>query len=191
MPIQPASSISIERPRSTATTTWARFAPPGATPSAKPGRLSLDEVRQHLALSVLPRLAADGVIAPAAPGLTPWTLVRFSEKVWREIASARDERRLGVPGDGRAQRREGCRRARRTGVRPQRRNVVAGGSVLEAKGLVKKYRRRPVVNDVALRLQQGEIVGLLGPNGAGKTTTFYMIVGLIEPLAGHISVGRR
>ena len=42
------------------------------------------------------------------------------------------------------------------------------------------------MNDVALRLQQGEIVGLLGPNGAGKTTTFYMIVGLIEPLAGRI-----
>src|SRR5205085_3380591 len=60
------------------------------------------------------------------------------------------------------------------------------GSVLEAKGLVKMYRRRKVVNDVALRLQQGEIVGLLGPNGAGKTTTFYMIVGLIQPLAGRI-----
>jgi lipopolysaccharide export system ATP-binding protein len=43
-----------------------------------------------------------------------------------------------------------------------------------------------VVNDVALRLQQGEIVGLLGPNGAGKTTTFYMIVGLIQPLEGRI-----
>src|SRR5205085_951645 len=63
---------------------------------------------------------------------------------------------------------------------------VVGGSVLEAKGLVKTYRRRRVVNDVALRLQQGEIVGLLGPNGAGKTTTFYMIVGLIQPLAGTI-----
>jgi lipopolysaccharide export system ATP-binding protein len=48
------------------------------------------------------------------------------------------------------------------------------------------YRRRKVVNDVALRLQQGEIVGLLGPNGAGKTTTFYMIVGLIQPLEGQI-----
>jgi lipopolysaccharide export system ATP-binding protein len=48
------------------------------------------------------------------------------------------------------------------------------------------YRRRRVVNDVALRLQQGEIVGLLGPNGAGKTTTFYMIVGLIQPLSGRI-----
>ncbi|MBA3670574.1 MAG: LPS export ABC transporter ATP-binding protein [Gemmatimonadaceae bacterium] len=59
-------------------------------------------------------------------------------------------------------------------------------SVLEARGLAKVYRRRKVVNDVALRLQQGEIVGLLGPNGAGKTTTFYMIVGLVEPLAGQI-----
>jgi lipopolysaccharide export system ATP-binding protein len=58
--------------------------------------------------------------------------------------------------------------------------------VLEASGLVKMYRRRRVVNDVALRLQQGEIVGLLGPNGAGKTTTFYMIVGLIPPMSGRI-----
>jgi lipopolysaccharide export system ATP-binding protein len=63
---------------------------------------------------------------------------------------------------------------------------LAGGSILEAKGLVKTYRRRAVVNDVHIRLQQGEIVGLLGPNGAGKTTTFYMIVGLIEPQEGKI-----
>jgi lipopolysaccharide export system ATP-binding protein len=52
--------------------------------------------------------------------------------------------------------------------------------------LTKVYRGRKVVNDVALRLQQGEIVGLLGPNGAGKTTTFYMIVGLIQPDSGRI-----
>jgi lipopolysaccharide export system ATP-binding protein len=64
--------------------------------------------------------------------------------------------------------------------------AAPSGSVLEATGLTKIYRRRRVVNDVALRLQQGEIVGLLGPNGAGKTTTFYMIVGLIQPMAGHI-----
>src|SRR5438132_1042671 len=61
-----------------------------------------------------------------------------------------------------------------------------GGSVLEAEGLTKVYRRRKVVDNVDLRLQQGEIVGLLGPNGAGKTTTFYMIVGLIPPMAGKI-----
>ncbi|MBA2688186.1 MAG: LPS export ABC transporter ATP-binding protein [Gemmatimonadaceae bacterium] len=58
--------------------------------------------------------------------------------------------------------------------------------MLEAVGLVKTYKRRNVVKDVALQLQQGEIVGLLGPNGAGKTTTFYMIVGLIQPNAGKI-----
>src|SRR5205085_5966655 len=75
------------------------------------------------------------------------------------------------------------------GAAPARRKrAAAKASVLEASGLVKIYRRRKVVNDVALRLQQGEIVGLLGPNGAGKTTTFYMIVGLIQPFAGRISM---
>ncbi|MGK3946687.1 ATP-binding cassette domain-containing protein, partial [Streptomyces caeruleatus] len=44
------------------------------------------------------------------------------------------------------------------------------------------------MNDVALRVAQGEIVGLLGPNGAGKTTTFYMLVGLIAPQTGKISL---
>ncbi|MDR0970294.1 MAG: LPS export ABC transporter ATP-binding protein [Lentimicrobiaceae bacterium] len=52
--------------------------------------------------------------------------------------------------------------------------------------LVKKYRQRTVVNSVSIEVNQGEIVGLLGPNGAGKTTTFYMIVGLIKPLEGHV-----
>ncbi|MBK6456528.1 MAG: LPS export ABC transporter ATP-binding protein [Gemmatimonadetes bacterium] len=66
--------------------------------------------------------------------------------------------------------------------------LPASGSVLEASGLVKVYRKRRVVNDVAVRLQQGEIVGLLGPNGAGKTTTFYMIVGLIQPENGSIKL---
>jgi lipopolysaccharide export system ATP-binding protein len=65
---------------------------------------------------------------------------------------------------------------------------LVGGSELAAEGLVKVYRGRKVVNNVALRLRQGEIVGLLGPNGAGKTTTFYMIVGLIAPLAGRITL---
>ena len=60
------------------------------------------------------------------------------------------------------------------------------GLVLRADNLVKKYKSRTVVNDVTLRVEQGEIVGLLGPNGAGKTTSFYMIVGLIKPLSGEI-----
>src|SRR6202022_4660789 len=73
-----------------------------------------------------------------------------------------------------------------TGPVGLRKTPARSASVLEASGLVKMYRRRKVVNDVALRLQQGEIVGLLGSNGAGKTTTFYMIVGLIQPLSGRI-----
>src|SRR5690606_19308904 len=64
-----------------------------------------------------------------------------------------------------------------------------GGSTLAASGLVKVYRKRRVVNDVALHVSQGEIVGLLGPNGAGKTTTFYMMVGLIAPDAGRVMIG--
>lgn len=59
-------------------------------------------------------------------------------------------------------------------------------SVLRADGLRKTYSRRRVVNNVAVELAQGEIVGLLGPNGAGKTTTFYLITGLIRPDAGRI-----
>ncbi|MGD9327392.1 MAG: ATP-binding cassette domain-containing protein, partial [Cyclobacteriaceae bacterium] len=58
--------------------------------------------------------------------------------------------------------------------------------VLRADNLVKKYKSRTVVNNVTLKVEQGEIVGLLGPNGAGKTTSFYMIVGLIKPLSGEI-----
>ena len=58
--------------------------------------------------------------------------------------------------------------------------------ILRADNLFKKYKRRTVVNNVSVQVQQGEIVGLLGPNGAGKTTTFYMVVGLIKPNEGHI-----
>jgi lipopolysaccharide export system ATP-binding protein len=58
--------------------------------------------------------------------------------------------------------------------------------VLRTEGLVKRYGKRTVVNDVSIDVKQGEIVGLLGPNGAGKTTSFYMTTGLIVPNAGHI-----
>ena len=63
------------------------------------------------------------------------------------------------------------------------------GMVLRAEGLVKRYGKRTVVNDVSINVKQGEIVGLLGPNGAGKTTSFYMTTGLIVPNAGHIYLG--
>ncbi|GAB3679923.1 LPS export ABC transporter ATP-binding protein [Salinisphaera aquimarina] len=62
---------------------------------------------------------------------------------------------------------------------------------LVAQNLSKRYRGRDVVEDVSLTVGQGEVVGLLGPNGAGKTTSFYMIVGLVTPDRGTISLGER
>ena len=57
---------------------------------------------------------------------------------------------------------------------------------LRTENLIKQYKKRKVVNDMSLEVEQGEIVGLLGPNGAGKTTTFYMVVGLVKPDAGRV-----
>lgn len=65
--------------------------------------------------------------------------------------------------------------------------IAADGlSTLRTEGLVKRYKKRTVVNQVSVELRQGEIVGLLGPNGAGKTTTFYMIVGMVRPDGGKV-----
>jgi len=61
-------------------------------------------------------------------------------------------------------------------------------SLLRADNLLKRYKGRTVVRDVALEVSSGEVVGLLGPNGAGKTTCFYMIVGLIAADAGRIEL---
>lgn len=57
---------------------------------------------------------------------------------------------------------------------------------LHSKDLVKRYRKRVVVDKVSINVNQGEIVGLLGPNGAGKTTTFYMFTGIIRPNKGKV-----
>ena len=62
---------------------------------------------------------------------------------------------------------------------------------LSARGLCKAYKGRTVVSSVDLDVGMGEVVGLLGPNGAGKTTSFYMIVGLINPDAGEVTVDSR
>jgi lipopolysaccharide export system ATP-binding protein len=70
------------------------------------------------------------------------------------------------------------------GDAPQLR-VLEGGTLI-AKGLGKRYRKRPVVRGVSLSVKRGEAVGLLGPNGAGKTTTFYMITGLVQPDEGQV-----
>ena len=66
--------------------------------------------------------------------------------------------------------------------------VIESQGGLVAKGLGKSFKKRPVVRNVSITLKRGEDVGLLGHNGAGKTTTFYMIVGLIVPDSGSISL---
>lgn len=58
--------------------------------------------------------------------------------------------------------------------------------ILRSENLVKRYKKRTVVDNVSIEVNQGECVGLLGPNGAGKTTSFYMTVGLIKPDAGRV-----
>lgn len=62
------------------------------------------------------------------------------------------------------------------------------GRILQTNEISKAYRGRKVVDDVSVWIEQGEVVGLLGPNGAGKTTSFYMIVGLISPDSGSVTI---
>ncbi len=62
---------------------------------------------------------------------------------------------------------------------------------LIAKEIVKRYRKRVVVDAASLTVASGEVVGLLGPNGAGKTTTFYMMVGLIHCDEGRVLLDDR
>ena len=144
------------------------------------GELSMDRVRAHLASSVMPRLAKEKLVVIPAQGLTdPDARISVGESLWSDVSGMRAGFTETVRYTGEHRTVSGTRSASPAEPLPV-------GSVLEAKGLFKSYRRRKVVNDVALRLQQGEIVGLLGPNGAGKTTTFYMIVGLIQPLSGQI-----
>ncbi len=66
--------------------------------------------------------------------------------------------------------------------------LISRSSGLEAFSLGKRFRKRPVLRDVSLRLERGEVVGLLGPNGAGKTTSFYILTGLIQPDSGAVTL---
>jgi ABC-2 type transport system ATP-binding protein len=59
---------------------------------------------------------------------------------------------------------------------------------IETTNLTKRYRDTVAVNELNLKVEQGEIFGFLGPNGAGKTTTILMLLGLTEPTGGHVSV---
>jgi len=154
----------------------------GGDADQEAARLSLDEVRAFLTKSVIPRLVSQDLVIYPAMGAPPDMPdpVRLAPRVWAEISGHRTDVAESLRRTG--------EHAGIASVTPRRPTPVpeAAGSILEASGLTKVYRKRRVVNNVALRLQQGEIVGLLGPNGAGKTTLFYMIVGIIPPLEGRV-----
>jgi len=69
--------------------------------------------------------------------------------------------------------------------------VTDGSGGLSIINLRKSYKRRPVIRDVSLQLNRGEVVALLGPNGSGKTTTFYAIAGLVTPEGGQVLIDGR
>lgn len=67
-------------------------------------------------------------------------------------------------------------------------SVTEGSVGLVIRSLRKSYKRRPVIRDVSMRLDRGEVVALLGPNGSGKTTCFYSIAGLVTPEGGQVII---
>jgi lipopolysaccharide export system ATP-binding protein len=120
-------------------------------------------------------------VVRAEPAGEDWERVSVEPQSWAEIAPERTSH---------VERLESAARSLLIEERaPQ--PWLQDGSTLRATGLVKAYRKRKVVNEVEVKVSQGEIVGLLGPNGAGKTTTFYMMVGLISPDRGQVFLDDR
>jgi lipopolysaccharide export system ATP-binding protein len=136
--------------------------------------VSGDEVRHHLKASVLPRLATEGWILDTSSGY--WQSVRPRVGWWGPT----EEERQTVYEALLASARRAAQRAKSFT------RHSASTSLLEGLDLTKSFKGRRVVDDVSVRVEQGEIVGLLGPNGAGKTTTFYLITGLIRPDEGRV-----
>ena len=146
--------------------------------SSLAAELRADEIRGYLGESLLPRMADEGWVAAGQPG--DWQEVRAQGPWWPDAAHDRGAATAALLAA--SQRGSGQRRSKPSAAPP------AGRSVLEGIALTKEFRGRRVVNDVSVRLEQGEIVGLLGPNGAGKTTTFYLITGLIRPDGGRVTL---
>ncbi len=136
--------------------------------------ISGDEVRDHLDRSVLPRLATEGWILDTSG--TDWNPVNPRVPWWGQSPEARQQIYEALVATA----RRAVQRAKPIAPQP------VSASVLEGLDLLKSFKGRRVVDQVTVRVRQGEIVGLLGPNGAGKTTTFYLITGLIRPDAGRV-----
>ncbi len=143
------------------------------TLGGKDPALSEDEVRNHLTGSLLPRLASEGWIDDTRS--IEWDAIQAQGDWWPAAG-----------GDRLASFDALVAVARHNLTGPVRPKAGGPQSVLEGSGLGKSFRGRRVVDDVSVRVEQGEIVGLLGPNGAGKTTTFYLITGLIRPDTGSV-----
>jgi lipopolysaccharide export system ATP-binding protein len=136
--------------------------------------VSGDEVRHHLNGSVLPRLATEGWILDTSSGY--WQTVKPRVAWWGPTPQEREKVYDALL--------ESARRAAQRATTQTKPRTHA--SVLEGLELSKSFKGRRVVDQVSVRVEQGEIVGLLGPNGAGKTTTFYLITGLIRPDEGRV-----
>jgi len=136
--------------------------------------VSGDEVRHHLKGSVLPRLATEGWVLDTSAGY--WQTVRPRVAWWGPTPEEREAVYDALL--------DSARRAAKRAKVYTRHGVQT--SLLEGLDLSKSFKGRRVVDDVTVRVEQGEIVGLLGPNGAGKTTTFYLITGLIRPDDGRV-----
>lgn len=149
--------------------------------SSATDQVSLDDLGPYLEESIFGRLQAEHLVIGEPEG-EGWERVCVQPQIWQQIMESRadvveqlDRVVRNLLGDG-----------SEAGPVEPRHVPLAHGSLLAARGLVKAYRRRKVVNQVDVEVAQGEIVGLLGPNGAGKTTTFYMMVGLISPDEGKV-----
>jgi lipopolysaccharide export system ATP-binding protein len=147
--------------------------------SAKEQEITGDETRDHLNRSVLPRLSTEGWILDTSA--TGWDPVQPRVAWW----GTGDADRQAIYDALLAAARRAAGRSKP--ATPPR----ASTSVLEGVQLVKSFKGRRVVNQVSVKVEQGEIVGLLGPNGAGKTTTFYLITGLIRPDGGKVRLDGR
>ena len=175
-----------------------------------PQNFAAPETERYLAEQVVQQLASAGVAEflvdpdgdPVSPnGGAPWEAVRLSPWAVAEVREVGAPETLAhIDARIRAILEESQSSAEIAAETPaaeaeqhvrRRSMLVPGGLTLSAKGLMKSYRGRKVVNDVDVHVRQGEIVGLLGPNGAGKTTSFYMIVGLIRPDRGKVFIGQR
>jgi lipopolysaccharide export system ATP-binding protein len=151
-----------------------------------------DDLARYLEEHVLARLSAGGIVT-VDPSGEAWERVLLTPPFQEDIAGRRAAVVLRLETTVRNLLEAGERRAAGAAddfgiatATAATGTTAALASTLSARGLVKIFRKRKAVNEVDVRVSQGEIVGLLGPNGAGKTTTFYMIVGLISPDGGRV-----